>query len=314
MTNGMKNKFVTVAAVQSAVSADLEANLLKTVKTVEQAARKGAQIICLQELFRTPYFPVVPKVPKEKYAETIPGKTTNTMSKLAKKLGVVIIAPIFEKDKNGKYYNTAAVFDEKGKLLEKYHKIHIPHDPGFYEKDYFEKGESGYKIFKTKFGNFAVLICFDQWFPEAARAVKLSGAEIIFYPTAIANVMGYMPPEGNWHNAWETVMRGHAIANGIPVVAANRTGVEGKSRFWGQSFICDAFGKILKRASATKEQIIIAKIDLSMNDFVSNSWGFLHDRRPDTYKILTDKKFVKNLVRSKKVEEEEKKLKKILEK
>ena len=308
----MKNKFVTVAGVQTVVSSDLDKNLRKTAKLVERAAKKGAQIICLQELFQTPYFPIIPKVPKEKYSETIPGQTTNIMAKLAKKLNVVIIVPIFEKSRNGKYYNAVAVFNEKGKMVGKYHKIHIPHDPGFYEKDYFERGDLGYKIFKTKFGKFAVLICFDQWFPEAARAVKLKGAEIIFYPTAIADVIGYIPPEGDWHDAWETIMRGHAIANSVPVVATNRTGIEGKSHFWGQSFICDAFGKVLKRASATKEQIIVAKVDLNMNDFVSNSWGFLNDRRPDTYKILTDSKFVKNRARSKSVEKEEKRLKKIL--
>ena len=310
----MKNKFVTIGLVQTKVSDNLSANLQKTVRMVRQAAKKGAQIICLQELFQTLYFPLVPRVDKEKYAETIPGKTTNLMSKLAKELGVVIIVPIFEKSKNGKYYNTAVVFNEKGQTLDKYHKIHIPHDPGFYEKDYFEKGDLGYKIFKTKFGKFAVLICFDQWFPEAARSAKLAGAEIIFYPTAIANVIGYIPPEGNWHDAWETVMRGHAVANSVVVAAANRTGAEGKSHFWGQSFVCDAFGKIIKRASATKEEVVIAKVDLSMNDFISDGWGFVRDRRPDTYKMLTDGKFVKKLGRSKVVEAEEKRLKKILEK
>lgn len=233
------------------------------------------------------------------------------MAKLAKELGVVIIVPIFEKAKNGKYYNTAVVFDEKGRKLDRYHKIHIPHDPGFYEKDYFEKGDLGYKIFKTKFGNFAVLICFDQWFPEAARAAKLAGAEIIFYPTAIANVIGYVPVEGDWHDAWETVMRGHAIANSVVVATANRTGVEGKSHFWGQSFICDAFGKVINRASATKEEVIVGTLDLNMNDFISEGWGFLHDRRPDTYASLVSK--VKKPARSKSIIEEEKRLQKLLE-
>lgn len=297
----MKHKFVTIGLVQTKVSANLDANLQKTIKMIRQAAQKGAKIICLPELFRTPYFPVIPKMPKQKYSETIPGETTKAMSRLAKELGVVIIVPMFEKAKTGKYYNSAVVFNEKGRSLGQYHKVHIPHDPGFYEKDYFERGTSGYKIFKTKFGRFAVLICFDQWFPEAARAVKLAGAEIIFYPTAIANVIGFIPPEGNWHDAWETVMRGHAVANSVPVVAVNRTGVEGKSHFWGQSFVCDAFGKILKRASPAQEQILVVKIDLKMNDFISNGWGFLHDRRPDTYKSLIDKKLVKKTGRLKNI-------------
>ncbi len=308
----MKNRFVTVAAIQSKVSADINSNVEKTVKQIRQAAKKGAQIVCLQELFQTLYFPLVAKVAKEKYAETIPGKTTKIMSALAKELGIVIIVPLFEKAANGKYYNTAVVFNEKGQMVDRYHKIHIPHDPGFYEKDYFEKGDTGYKIFKTKFGNFAVLICFDQWFPEAARSARLAGAEMIFYPTAIANVIGYIPREGDWHEAWETMMRAHAIANSVPVITPNRIGEEGKSRFWGQSFISDAFGKVLKRASSSKEEVIVAKVDLNMNHYISDGWGFLHDRRPDTYSSLTDTKFVKNRTRSKEMIAEEKRVQKLL--
>ncbi len=286
----MKKKIVTIGLVQSKVSADIPANVVKTVKMIRQAAKRGAQIICLQELFQTPYFPRRRGEKKNKYAETIPGYTTKIMSALARELGVVIIVPIFEKAKNGKYYNTAVVMSEKGKMLGKYHKVHIPHDPGFYEKDYFEHGESGYKIFKTKFGTFAVLICYDQWFPEAARAVHLAGAEIIFYPTAIADILGYVPKEGHWQNAWGTVMRGHAIANSVVVAAVNRTGREGKSQFWGQSFISDAFGKVIKRASKNKEEILIMKVDLAMNKFISDGWGFMRNRRADTYKILLNKK------------------------
>ncbi len=288
----MKNKFVTIGLVQSRVSKDIRANVKKTQKMIRQAAKKGAQIVCLQELFQTPYFPQRRGESKNKYAETIPGPTTEMMRKLAKELGVVIIVPIFEKQKNGKYYNTAVVFDEKGKMLGKYHKIHIPHDPGFYEKDYFEEGEQGYKIFKTKFGTFAVLICYDQWFPEAARAVKLAGAEIIFYPTAIADIIGYVPPEGHWQNAWETSMRGHGIANSVTVAAVNRVGKEDKSQFWGQSFVSDAFGKVIKRASKTKEEVLIVKVNLALNKFISDGWGFMRNRRPDTYKSLLTSKFV----------------------
>ncbi len=304
-------KHVTIGLVQTKVSENIDANIEKTIKLVRQAAKGGAQIICLQELFQTPYFPIVPNVSKEKYSETIPGKTTSVMSALAKELGIVIIVPIFEKAKNGKYFNSAVVYDEKGKTLGTYRKVHIPHDPGFYETEYFEQASDGYKVFKTKFGTFAVLICFDQWFPEAARACRLAGAEMIFYPTAIANVIGYIPPEGNWHDAWETVMRGHAVANSVTVAAVNRTGVEGKSHFWGQSFICDGFGKVIKRASSTTEGVLVQKVNLEMNSYISDSWGFLRDRRPDTYGRVTKKKDAKLFKKSPTVLAEEKRLKKV---
>ena len=310
----MKNKFVTIAAIQSSVSSDLKANLAKTVKSVEQAAQKGAQIICLQELYRTSYFPQYPKLPKDDFSETIPGESTRVFSVIAKKYKVVIIVPIFEKDppdreasavragKQGKYYNSAVVINVDGKLMSTYRKIHIPQDPGFYEKDYFEKGDNGYKIYKTTYATFAVLICYDQWFPEAARAVRLAGAEIIFYPTAIANVVGYLPPEGSWHDAWETMIRSHAIANSVPVIAVNRIGKEGRTQFWGQSFITDAFGKVLKRAGKNKEEILLVKLDLGMNKFITDGWGFLRNRRPDTYSSLVGNKFVEKSKKLKNVE------------
>lgn len=288
----MKEKLVTLGLVQSRVSEDLNANLAKTVKMIRQAAKAHAQIICLQELFNIPYIPQKQGVKKDDFAESIPGKTTNTIKKLARELGVVIIVPIFEKASNGKYYNTAVVFDERGKTLGKYHKVHMPHDPGFYEKDYFEEGQDGYKIFKTKFGTFAVLICYDQWFPEAAREARLAGAEIIFYPTAIADIIGYKHPN-NWHDAWETSMRGHAIANSVVVATPNRVGVEGRCRFWGQSFVSDPWGKILKRASKDKEEVLVQKVNLEYNKFLSEGWGFLRNRRPDSYKSLLSKKLVR---------------------
>lgn len=286
----MKNKFVTVAAIQSSVSSDLQANLLKTVKLVKQAAGKGAQIICLQELYRTLYFPQYKNAEKDDFSETIPGESTKIFSAIAKKYKIVIVVPIFEKDKQGKYYNSAVVINVDGKLMPTYRKIHIPQDPGFYEKDYFEQGNNGYKIYKTKYATFAVLICYDQWFPEAVRAVKLAGAEMIFYPTAIGDVEGIKQTEGNWHNAWETIMRSHAIANNLYVVAVNRVGKERKTQFWGQSFICDAFGNILKRASKDKDEILTSKINLDNNKKTIEGWGFLRNRRPDTYKILVEKK------------------------
>lgn len=278
----MKNKFVTVAAIQTVVSSDLKANLEKTARLIEQAAKKGAKIICLQELYRTIYFPQYKKLDKDSYAETIPGESTRVFSLLAKKYGVVIIVPVFEK-RQGKYFNSAVVVDHNGKLMPTYDKIHIPHDPLFYEKNYFEPGESGYKVYDTKFGKIAVLICFDQWFPEAARAVALLGAEVIFYPTAIGYIAGEKSFEGDWHNAWETVMRGHAIANNINVVAVNRAGREDKLKFWGQSFVADSFGKVLKRASASKEEVLIGKLDLAKNKKIRDAWGFFRNRRSETY-------------------------------
>ena len=286
----MKNKFVTIAGIQSTVSGDLKENLINTVGMVEEAIQNGAQIICLQELYRTPYFPQYKKANKVKYSETILGESTKIFSEIAKKHKVIIIVPIFERDKNGHYHNSAVVINIDGKLLPTYRKIHIPQDPLFYEKNYFEESDTGYRIYKTKYATFAVLICYDQWFPEAARSVKLLGADIVFYPTAIGNIKGVSEHEGDWHNAWETVMRGHAIANSLYVVAVNRTGTEDKLKFWGQSFISDAFGKIIKRASKNGDEIILSKIDLVKNKIIEREWGFMKNRRTDTYNPLTKKK------------------------
>ncbi|KKQ86898.1 MAG: Porphyromonas-type peptidyl-arginine deiminase [Parcubacteria group bacterium GW2011_GWF2_38_8] len=282
----MKNKFVKIAAVQNAVSNNLQDNLEKAIKLVEQAAKKGAQIICLQELYKTPYFPQYKNVKKDDYSETIPGESTKLFSKIAQKYKVVIIIPIFEKNKSGKYHNSAVVINADGKLMPTYRKIHIPQDPLFYEKNYFKEGDTGYRIYKTRYATFAVLICYDQWFPEAARAVKLAGADIIFYPTAIGNVKGVKETEGDWHDTWETIMRSHAIANSLHVVAVNRVGKEDRLIFWGRSFICDAFGKIIKRGSKNRDEIITSKIDLESNRIIENEWGFMRNRRTDTYKGL----------------------------
>jgi agmatine deiminase len=283
-------KSVTIALIQSRVSTDVKSNVAKTVKMVEEASKKGARIIALQELFQTPYFPQWEKENRDDYAETSGGFTVGEIRKTAKRLGVTIIVPFYEK-KGGKYFNSAVVIDRNGKSLGKYHKVHIPHDPGFYEKKYFEMGESGYKIFKADGVKFAVLICYDQWFPEAARMARLKGAEIIFYPTAIGNIIDY-DEEGDWHDAWETVQRGHAISNSVYVAAVNRVGREGNIKFFGKSFISDPFGKVLKRASATREEIVLAKLDLDRNAFYAEGWGFLRNRRPDTYESLTSSKLV----------------------
>jgi agmatine deiminase len=285
----MKNKIIKVGLIQSKVTNNLKFNLEKTLKMVEQAVKKGAEIICLQELYKTPYFPQKRGVKIENYLETIPGESTEAFKIISKKYHCSIILPIYEKAKNGKLYNTAVVLNEKGKIQSSYRKIHIPQDPSFYEKDYFTEGDNGYRLYKHKNVNYAVLICFDQWFPEAARSIKLSGAEIIFYPTAIGNIIGKKPIDGDWHDAWETIMRSHAITNSLPVVAVNRTGIESELDFWGQSFITDAFGKILKRATSKKEEIIVVPLNLAMNDYIGDDWGFLRNRRPDTYKSLTNK-------------------------
>lgn len=283
----MKKKLIKIGLVQSKVSNNLKLNLEKTLKLVELAAKKGAEIICLQELYKTPYFPNQKGADITNFIETIPGESTEAFKQISKKYKCSVILPIYEKSEDGKFYNTAVVLNEKGEIQPHYRKIHIPHDPSFYEKDYFEEGNNGYQLFKHKNVTFAVLICFDQWFPEAARMAKLSGAEMIFYPTAIGTIIGEKQVEGDWHNAWETVMRGHAIANSLPVIAVNRTGTELKSKFWGQSFISDAFGKILKRASKDKEEIVIGSLDLSMNEYIMEGWGFLRNRRPDTYNLIT---------------------------
>lgn len=291
----MKQKCTTVGLVQNKVGPEMSKNFARTCKMVETAAKKGAQIICLQELYNTPYFPQKQHENKDKFTEFIPGASTSMFAEVAKIYGVVIIVPVYEKAKNkaGKweYHNSAAVIDHNGKLLPTYRKIHIPQDPGFYEKDYFKQSDSGYRVYKTKFGTIAVLICYDQWYPETARAVRLMGAEIIFYPTALGNIIGYKA-EGDWHEAWQTIMRGHAIANSVFVAAVNRVGTEGKMKFFGQSFICDPFGKVLKRAGSGQDEILIQKIDLEKNKFFAEGWGFLRNRRPDTYKSLTANKLV----------------------
>lgn len=285
----MKKKLIKIGLVQNKVSNNLKSNLEKTLSLVESAAKKGAEIICLQELYKTPYFPNKRGVDVTTFTETIPGESTESFKVISKKYKCSIILPIYEKAENGKFYNTVVVINEKGDIQPSYRKIHIPHDPSFYEKDYFEEGDNGYQLFKHKDITYAVLICFDQWFPEAARMAKLTGAEMVFYPTAIGTIIGEKQVEGDWHNAWETVMRGHAIANSFPVVAVNRPGVEGKSKFWGQSFVSDAFGKIIKRASKDKDEVIVASLDLSMNEYIMEGWGFLRNRRPETYNLITDK-------------------------
>jgi agmatine deiminase len=285
---GTEKKIVSIGLIQTTVSDNIADNLKKTIKKIKEASRKGAQIVCLQELYRTKYFPQEEKKDASRLAETIPGESTRTFSKLAKEEKIVIIAPLFEKSSNGKYYNSAVVIDADGKILGSYRKVHIPQDPLFYEKNYFEAGDQGYFVQETRYGRVGVLICYDQWFPEAARINALMGAEIIFYPTAIGYIKGYVSSDGDWRDAWKTVQRSHAIANGVHVATVNRVGEEGELQFWGGSFICDSFGKVLGEASDICEETLVVQVDLSKNKEIQEGWGFLRNRRPDTYGSLTE--------------------------
>lgn len=283
----MQKNTVTIGLIQTRVSDDPRANVEKTVKKIKEAAKKGAQIICLQELYRTRYFPREEKKDVSILAETIPGESTDVFSKVAKENGIVIIVPVFEKGQDGNYYNSAVVIDADGKLMDTYRKTHIPCDKFFHEKNYFKEGNLGYHVYRTSFATFSVLICFDQWFPEAARINALEGADILFYPTAIGWIKDIMPAEDDWYDAWETIQRSHAIANCVHVAAVNRVGEEGELRFWGSSFVCNSFGKVLKRASEEKEEVLVAELNLSNNKRIQESWGFMRNRRPETYGLLS---------------------------
>jgi agmatine deiminase len=279
----MEHESVKVGLIQMAVGPDSNENVKKALLKVEQAAQNGSQIICLPELYRTRYFPQGIGVNTDSFAETIPGDSTRVFSEIARRNKVVIIVPLFEKSFNGRYYNTAVIIDADGTLHTPYHKVHVPQDPGFFEKGYFYPGDR-YQVHTTRYGRIAVLICYDQWFPEAARCVALEGAQIIFYPTAIGHPTSEEPAEGNWREAWTLIQRGHAVANSVHVAATNRVGKESEIKFFGGSFICDAFGKIIVQAGDT-EETLIATLDLSMNLTVRESWGFFRNRRPDTYGI-----------------------------
>lgn len=280
----MKNRTINVGLVQHACSNTPEANLLKAQEGIREAAQQGAQIICLQELFKSLYFCDVEDHDNFLLAEKIPGPTTEVLCELGKELGVVIIASLFEKRAEGLYHNTTAVIDADGSYLGKYRKMHIPDDPGYYEKFYFTPGDTGYKTFKTKFGQIGVLICWDQWYPEAARITAMMGAEMLFYPTAI----GWHKDQDSATNdeqyqAWQTIQRSHSVANGIPVISVNRVGIEGEMKFWGGSFVTNAFGKLLYQTDHEKEEVKVVPIDLAQSDRYRTHWPFLRDRRIDSY-------------------------------
>ncbi len=287
---------IKTALVQMRCVADKQQNLSKAIDKIKEAAAAGAQIVCLQELFTSLYFCDTEDYEHFKLAESIPGPATDALSALAKSLGVVIIASLFEKRAEGLYHNTTAVLDADGTYLGKYRKMHIPDDPAYYEKFYFTPGDLGYKIFNTKFAKIGVLICWDQWYPEAARITALMGAEILFYPTAI----GWATTQDaatntEQYNAWQTIQRSHAVANGVHVVSVNRVGFEqnGAMQFWGGSFVSNPFGSILYQASHDQEEIKVLELDLSATDRYRTHWPFLRDRRIDSYEPIT-KRYLDN--------------------
>jgi N-carbamoylputrescine amidase len=292
----MSNK-VSVALIQMQCGLSVKENIEKAKKYVEEAAKKGAKIICLPELFSSQYFCQSEDHKYFELAETIPGPTTELFCSVAKKNEVVIIASLFEKRAQGLYHNTAAIIDADGSLMGKYRKMHIPDDPLYYEKFYFTPGDLGFKLWKTRYANIGVCICWDQWYPEAARLTALQGADILFYPTAI----GWHPSEKaeygpSQHDAWQTIQRSHAIANGCYVCVPNRMGHEKPAggdgiEFWGQSFITDPYGKVVSKASSDKEEIILQELDLKNVDTQRTHWPFLRDRRIDAYQDIT-KRFI----------------------
>jgi N-carbamoylputrescine amidase len=284
----------TIGLVQSAATGDRDENLGRAVARLEEAARLGAQVVCLMELFRSRYFCQTEDPAHFDLAEPVPGPTTETLGRVARERGIAVVAPVFERRGSGVYHNSAAVLDADGALLGLYRKMHVPDDPAFYEKFYFAPGDLGFRTFDTRFGRIACLICWDQWYPEAARLAALGGAAVLFYPTAI----GWHPSEKRLHGAaqreaWRAVQRGHAVANNVYVAAVNRVGHEVPPEggdgieFWGSSFVADPQGAIVAEASAESEEILIAEVDPARIEDVRRAWPFLRDRRIDAYGGLT---------------------------
>lgn len=278
------NSVIPVGVVQMRCGDDVDANLQGAIDRIAEAAKRGAQVVCLQELFRSKYFCQREDTTLFDLAEPLPGPTTQALSAAAKANSVVVIGSIFERRAAGVYHNTAVIFDADGTLSGVYRKMHIPDDPLYYEKYYFTPGDLGFKSFAVRGARVGALVCWDQWFPEGARLTALSGAQILFYPTAI----GWHPKEKAefgqaQYEAWQTMQRSHAIANGVFVAAPNRVGLEGNLEFWGGSFIADPFGRILARASHDQEEILIADCDLRLIEETRRNWPFLRDRRIDAY-------------------------------
>ncbi|MGH7798675.1 MAG: carbon-nitrogen hydrolase [Candidatus Binatia bacterium] len=284
--NSTKEK-VALGLIQMSAGDKLSANLNKAVERISTAAKKGAQIICLQELFRSRYFCQSENPKNFQLAESIPGPTTDALSTLAAEREIVIVASVFERRSAGIYHNTAVVIDADGAIAGKYRKMHIPDDPLYYEKFYFTPGDLGFPSFQTRYAKVGALVCWDQWFPEGARLAALSGAQILFYPTAI----GWIPNEPRavaqqQRAAWELIQRSHAVANGVYVASVNRVGHEGKIKFWGHSFVAGPFGEIVAHAGGEREEILLAKCDLGKIEETRQSWPFLRDRRIDAYGAL----------------------------
>lgn len=291
----LKPKYIA-GLVQMSCTPNPAENLQKAVALVEEAAQSGAEVICLPELFQTQYFCQREDIALFDLADTVPGPTTETLSKIAKARGVVIVAPLFERRAPGVYHNSAAIIDANGEVVGLYRKMHIPDDPAYYEKFYFTPGDLGFRAFNTQVGRIATLICWDQWYPEGARLAALQGPSILFYPTAI----GWHPAEKEQYgpsqrDAWRTIQRGHAIANGVYVAAVNRVGLEKTSdagaglEFWGSTFICDPFGVVLAEASTEREETLLVEIDLARIEDVRRNWPFLRDRRIDAYSQITNR-------------------------
>ena len=277
---------VQIGLIQMKCEKDVAKNLNQAELFIKEASDKGAQIVCLQELFYSKYFCQTEDHQNFELSEPIPGPIVEKLQKLAESLNIVLIAPVFEKRTEGIYHNSAVVIDADGSMVGTYRKMHIPDDPCFYEKFYFTPGDLGFKTFSTKYGKIGVLICWDQWFPEAARLCALSGAQILFYPTAI----GFQEIDAEFakkqHAAWETIQRSHAIANGLFVASVNRVGQEDAISFWGQSFVSDPFGEIIAKASSDSNQILLTECDFSQNEETRQNWPFFRDRRIDSYSPL----------------------------
>ena len=281
---------VKVGLVQNSCTGKRDIDVSKAIEGIRKAAEAGARIICTQELFASLYFCNTEDYDNFNLAEPVPGPMTEQFSALAKELDVVIIASLFEKRAEGIYHNTAAVIDADGSLLGIYRKNHIPDDPGYYEKFYFVPGDTGYKVFPTKYAKVGVLICWDQWYPEAARITSLMGAEILFYPTAI----GWSETQSEevnkeQFNAWQTIQRSHAVANGVYVVSVNRNGMEHGMKFWGGSFVSNPFGSVITQAPHDEDSVLSVELDLSKINHYRTHWPFLRDRRIDTYSPVTNR-------------------------
>jgi N-carbamoylputrescine amidase len=287
MTARRNKQQITLGLIQMSCGKSPEANLAKALNRIELAANKGAQVVCLQELFRSQYFCQSEDQRNFRLAETIPGPSTEALGREARAKRIVIIASIFEKRSAGVYHNTAVIIDADGSIAGKYRKMHVPDDPFYYEKFYFAPGDLGFPSFKTRYAKVGALVCWDQWFPEGARLASLSGAQILFYPTAI----GWIPNEPRavalkQQSAWELIQRSHAVANGVYVASVNRVGREGKIKFWGNSFVAGPFGEIVAQAGTEREEILLARCDLRKIDETRQSWPFLRDRRIDAYEPL----------------------------